>query len=123
MSVKEYVCIVCPNGCLLKAELLEGELVNLQGAMCSRGVDYVKNEILTPLRTVSTSIKVVGGDLPLVSVRLDSPIPKEDVMRFINETRKIQLHAPIKIGEKVIINLWGTGVNVIATKNIKEKSA
>lgn len=116
---REFVCIVCPNGCSLTATLNGEEIIDIQGGLCARGKAYVEGELTNPKRTVSSSVRVVNGELPLVSVRLDDAIPKKDIFRFMEEIKRIRVEAPVAIGQVIIRDLWGSGVNVIATKDIQ----
>lgn len=68
---------------------------------------------------------IIGGELPLVSVRLDAPIPKAEIFRVMAEINRHTLTAPTVIGQVLIKNVCGLGSNVIVTKNVpvKEVSA
>ena len=117
---REFTCIICPNGCDITVELDEnGAIQSIEGHTCKKGEDYVRQELTHPVRTIATSVLVKGGELPLASVRLDAPIPKEMIFDAMAEIRKVQLTAPVAAGVKVIENLLGTGANVITTKNVK----
>ena len=79
--VKEFTCIVCPNGCTITAEAeARGDgtyaVRSVQGAACPRGTAYVEQELTDPRRTIATSVPVKGGELPLASVRLTAPHPQ-----------------------------------------------
>ncbi len=122
MTKREFVCIVCPNGCLLKAEIEDGKSISIEGGLCPKGKNYVENELVNPQRTLSTSVRVDHGELPLVSVRVDGPISKKYLFRFMDEVKKLRVQAPVHVGQILLADLWGTGVNVIATKNIRRVS-
>lgn len=87
----------------------------------TRGADYVRQELIDPRRTISTSILVEGGELPLASVRLTSPIPKDRIMDAAAEIRRYKVTAPVKAGTVVIQNLFGLGSDVIVTKTVEAK--
>jgi CxxC motif-containing protein len=119
--LKEYTCIICPNGCEISAEIENGNILSLEGALCKRGPEYVKQELTNPQRNIATSILLEEGALPLVSVRLSKAVPKEkifDVMTVIKSTR---LKAPVSLGQVVIENVLGLGADVIITKNVSAK--
>ena len=118
---REFTCIICPNGCEITVELADnGSILHVEGHTCKRGEEYVRQELTHPVRTIATSVMVNGGDLPLASVRLDAPIPKEMIFDAMEEIRKIRLDAPVEAGQKVIEDLLGTGVNVIVTKTVRK---
>lgn len=119
--LREYTCIVCPNGCTITAQTEAGKIVSLQGGDCKCGQQYVTQEITSPLRTISSSIHLLGGSLPLVSVRLTSPIPKDKIFAVMSVIKKASLTAPVYIGQVAIKNILGLDCDVIVTKNISEK--
>jgi len=115
---KTFTCIVCPNGCEIRVESEGGGISSIQGNLCPKGIAYVKQETLSPKRTFSTSVRVLGGELPLVSVRVVRPIPKERIFDAMAEVRKIVLAAPVKAGQVIIADILGLGADVIATKDV-----
>lgn len=116
--LKEFTCIICPNGCDITAEIENGTLSKTEGELCKRGKEYVLQEITAPKRNIASLIKVNGGELPLASVRLTNPIPKEKIFDVMNEIKKVQVDAPTHIGQIAIENVLGLNSNVIITKNI-----
>lgn len=119
MLNKELTCIICPNGCQIKVELdKNNDIVNICGNLCNRGIPYARQEIITPMRNIATSVLVENGEFPLVSVRLNNEIPKEYVFQVIKLINQKKLVAPIFINDVIIKNIMGLGVDVIATKNI-----
>ncbi len=115
--VRELTCISCPLGCPLKVELDEsGAVLSVTGNTCKRGEDYGKKEVTAPTRTVTSTIKVEGASVPVTSVRTKTDIPKEKIFACMEEIRKATVKAPVHIGDVVIKNVAGTGVDVAATK-------
>ncbi len=118
---REFTCIICPNGCDISVELDEnGVIRSIEGHTCKKGEDYVRQELTHPVRTIATSVLVKGGELPLASVRLDAPIPKEMIFDAMDEIRNVTLEAPAEAGAKVIENLMGTGANVVVTRHVRK---
>ena len=104
---RTFTCIVCPNGCEITAQYEGAEVSSVTGATCPKGKDYVLQELTDPRRTIATSVPVDGGELPLVSVRLNRPIPKEDIFR-----------APTAIGQVAIPNVCDLDADVIITQSV-----
>ncbi|ADD03041.1 protein of unknown function DUF1667 [Thermoanaerobacter italicus Ab9] len=121
MELKEITCIVCPLGCRIQVEREGGEIKSIKGYSCSRGLEYAKNEVVMPKRTITTSVRAVGGHLPLLSVRTKEPVPKEKIQEIMLELAKVEVKAPVKIGDVVVKNILGTGVDIIATRNLYVK--
>lgn len=121
--LKEFTCIMCPQGCSLKVELAEGQEPRAWGFSCPKGQEYAVQEALAPKRGIATSVYVEGGELPLASVRLSAPIPKEDIFKAMEEIRRVRLKAPVYMGQVVISGILGTEADVIATKDVKRIAA
>lgn len=117
--LKEMTCIMCPSGCELEVNTVGGE-VTVAGNRCPKGYDYAVQEITNPMRNIATSVLVKGGDLPLVSVRLNHVIEKGRIFDVMDEVKKAALTAPVHIGDIIIKNVADTGSDVIATRNIEK---
>lgn len=118
--LKRYTCIVCPNGCEIEAEIDHEKILSIAGAACKKGEEYVRQELTDPKRNIASSALVENGELPLVSVRLSSPIPKARIFEVMEEIKKVKLKAPVSAGQVVIPNVLGMGADVIATKSVEE---
>lgn len=115
--VKELTCISCPLGCPLKVEVDEtGAVLSVTGNTCKRGEEYGRKEVTAPTRTVTSTIKVEGASVPVTSVRTKTDIPKDKIFACMEEIRKAAAKAPVHIGDVVIRDVAGTGVDVVATK-------
>ena len=117
METRELICIGCPLGCPLTVRI-DGENVEVSGNTCKRGEDYAHKEVLSPTRIVTYSVHVKGGELEMVSVKTKEDIPKGKIFEIMEEIRKTSVDAPVVIGDVIIDNCAGTGIPVIATKNV-----
>ena len=122
MIKKELTCISCPIGCLLTVEMEGNEILKITGNSCKRGEEYGKKECTNPTRIVTSTVVVVQGVSPVVSVKTEFDIPKQLVFDTIKELKKVSLKAPVKIGQIVIENILNTGINIIATTSVKKGS-
>ena len=113
---REIVCIVCPNGCRIRCETVAGEL-QCSGQKCKRGVEYVKAELIRPMRSLTTSVKTIFSDSPVVSVRTSGEIEKAKIRAVIDSLADVTVQQRIRIGDVIVPNVCGTGVNVICTSN------
>ena len=131
---RTLTCIICPNGCELDVawecvadagtqENVSGEpcSITVTGNKCPRGVEYAEQELKNPMRTIASSVNLEGGAMPLVSVRVTGPIPKAKIMDVMDVIRKTTVSAPVKIGDVVIADVLGLGVDVVATRNVDVK--
>lgn len=115
---RELICICCPRGCHLK---VDDETLTVSGNNCPRGAEYGAREVTNPVRIITSTVKVNGGDIPVVPVKTEKAIPKGMTMKCMEEINKVTIIAPVKIGDVVIKNVLGTDINVVVTKNVSEK--
>lgn len=155
--LREFTCIMCPQGCTVSVELPEDakgnmpgknrteinaaagnrtetnaaagntaetntvrrESYRISGNRCPRGAEYVIQEIENPMRNIATSILVEGGELPLASVRLTRPVPREKLFAVMEEIKTVKVSAPVREGEIVISDVLGLGSDVMVTKTVE----
>ena len=118
MGRKELICIGCPLGCNLTVEMDGGQVVSVSGNTCKRGDDYARKELTDPRRIVTSTVPVSGGNLPVVSVKTASDIPKGKIRECLCALKGVALTAPVQIGDVIVENVADTGVDVVATKYI-----
>ena len=118
MERKELICIGCPLGCNLTVEMDGAQVVSVNGNTCKRGDDYARKELTDPRRIVTSTVPVTGGNLPVVSVKTVSDIPKGKIRECLCALKGVTLTAPVQIGDVIVENVADTGVDVIATKSI-----
>jgi len=116
--MKELGCILCPNSCTLYVEKNEkGEYV-VKGNMCKRGEQFAVQEMTEPKRTVCTTVKTCYEKCRVVSVKTDSPIPKDKILEVMKEINKINLGHTVKIGDVLLENVLNLQVNIVATTDL-----
>ena len=118
METRELICINCPLGCALTVTLENGEVTRVTGNTCPRGEAYARKECTNPTRIVTTTVRVEGGRLPVVSVKTASDIPKGKIADCVRALKDVKVKAPAHIGDVILENAAGTGVNIIATKDV-----
>ena len=121
MEQRILTCIGCPLGCLVTVELEKGEVVSVTGKTCKRGDDYVRKEVTAPTRIVTSTVKVTGGNAPTVSVKTKSDIPKDKIFDCVRALKEVETKAPVAIGDVILADAAGTGVDVVATKAVEAK--
>lgn len=119
MEVRNLTCINCPMGCALVVEMNGNEVVSVSGNTCKRGEIYAHKEVQNPTRIVTTTVRVMGGQSGMVSVKTKEDIPKDKIFECIKELKNVQVQAPVHIGDVVIKNVAGTGVDVVVAKNVE----
>ena len=114
---RDLTCVACPLGCPIMVEYTDTEIISVTGNTCKRGEAYAKTEITNPTRSLTSSVKVCGGVLPVVPVKSDKPVPKDMLFDCMKEINSVCVKAPVKIGQVIIENILGTGANIVATNN------
>ena len=115
---RTLTCIGCPMGCSIEVTLdEEGNFVCSTGWSCNIGKRYAQEEVTAPVRTVTALVDVENRKEPL-SVKTAQPIPKAKIFDCLKDLRAIKVTAPVHIGEIVTDDICGSGIAVVATKNI-----
>ena len=115
---KNFVCIVCPNGCSLHA-VKEGEEITVTGNKCPKGLEYAKTELTNPVRTLTTSVATRFKERPVLPVRTNGPIPKGEVKSAMKVINSIVVDKEKSCGDVIVENFMGFGVDLIATDDLK----
>ena len=118
MEIKKLTCINCPVGCSLKVELDGENVICVSGNTCRRGEIYARKEVTNPTRIVTSTVKVVNGTSGTVSVKTKEDIPKEKIFACVQALRGLEVQAPVHIGDVILENVAGTGVDIVATRNV-----
>ncbi len=114
--MKELICIVCPKGCHLKVD--ENNDYAVTGNGCPRGAEYGKAELTNPTRVVTSTVRIGGASLPRCPVKTNGAIPKGMIFEIMKALDDVELTAPVTVGQVVIENVCGTGVNVVAARTM-----
>ena len=112
MEKRDLTCIGCPLGCQITVTMENGEVTDVKGNTCPRGDKYAREEVTNPTRVVTSIVAAV-------SVKTKDVIPKGKIFDILDEIKPVVVKAPVKIGDVIVPNVAGTGVDVIATKNIQ----
>ena len=112
---RKITCIICPRGCPMTA-VIEGEAVKVSGHTCPKGEEYAVNECTNPVRTVTATVRVDNRRDTMVSVKTENPVPKGNMADVMTALRKITVKAPIRIGDVVLEDVFGT--KIVATKEV-----
>ncbi len=117
-EITKMICISCPRGCSVDVTHDGSTITNISGAGCKRGEDYVKRELTDPRRMVASTVRVKNGFHPLVPVYTKSPFPKPRIHELLVELRKVEVQAPVEIGQIILENALGEGITVVASRNM-----
>lgn len=118
--ISHYLCIGCPLGCRLEVEDdPAGEIVEVRGYDCKRGLTYGREEHTDPRRVVATSVRIKGGRWGRVPVKTSASVPKALVRAVARACRDVEVEAPIRIGTVVLGDVLNTGVDIVTTRDME----
>jgi CxxC motif-containing protein len=116
-----YLCIGCPLGCRLEVEENPaGTDVEVRGWGCKTGKIYGRQEHTNPRRVVATSVGIRGGRCSRLPVKTSGPVPKAMVRAVARALRRVEVEAPVWHGTVVVADVLGTGVDIVATRDVEE---
>lgn len=119
-AIRELTCITCPVGCALRAEIRQDGSVSITGNRCARGAAYGEKEMTNPTRVVTSTVRVAGRRDTVVGVKTASDIPKGKIMECMKELAELTVTPPVRIGDVVLENVAGTGVNIVVTRGFAD---
>ncbi len=116
MIKKSLICVVCPVGCHIVADMEKNKVIKITGNKCPKGEEYVLSEMRNPVRVLTTSVLAEGMPFKLIPVKTDRPIPKARLLEAMREVKKVRVDRPIHVGDIVAANFLGTDANLVATR-------
>jgi len=114
----EFLCIRCPKGCRLKVTV-EGDEVRVSGFACLEGKKFGEEEVMNPKRVVTTTVRILNARYPRLPVRTAEPVPKDRIRDVIDALKGLVVEAPVRRGQVIVRNVAGTGVDVIAERDME----
>ena len=120
----KFNCTTCPSECLLTVEVEHdadghvAEVRRVTGNSCPRGDKFAHQELTCPMRVLTTTVAVSGGDEVLLPVRTAEAIPLELHAQAMALIRGLVVNAPIHMGDVILPNLLDTNINLVASMDI-----
>lgn len=120
----QFNCTTCPSECLLTVEVKRdtdgavAEVRSVTGNNCPRGDKFAHQELTCPMRVLTTTVAVSGGDEALLPVRTAEAIPLALRAQAMALIRGLVVNAPIRMGDVVLEDLLGTNIDLVASMNI-----
>lgn len=105
------VCTACPKGCTMQ---VEDDPFSVTGNQCEKGIDFARQELWDPRRTVTSVVAVEGKDR-VIAVRTGDLIPKEEVPAVMKSIKEVVALDTVRHGDVVARDIGGTGVDLIVT--------
>lgn len=114
---REITCIVCPKGCQMTVDNIDGQYV-VDGNSCIRGSRYGVDEVTNPKRMITTTVRLEGSYLNMLPVKTSSSVPKDMVFDIMHILSTIKITAPVNVGDIIVENILDTGVDIVSCKTM-----
>jgi CxxC motif-containing protein len=115
---KHFVCVVCPVGCEIDVVHDGAKIISMEGNKCEKSEEFVQQELIEPMRILTTTVCIEGSRWPVIPVRTDKTVPKRLFPRMMKQLRRIKLQAPVNMQDTVVRDVLHTGANVVATMTV-----
>ena len=115
---KHFVCVVCPVGCEIDVVHDGAKIMSMEGNKCEKSEEFVTQELIEPMRILTTTVRIQDSRWPVVPVRTDKAVPKRLFPRIMKQLRRVKLQAPVNMLDVVVRDVLHTGANMIATRTM-----
>lgn len=117
----EKVCIVCPRGCNLHYDYDDANELIITNNGCKRGPEYLTQELILPKRMLTTTVKVSGGQIPVVPVYASEYVAKDDIGDFISYLKTVTITAPVSCNTEIVSEINGKSVSILTSRDVALK--
>ncbi|MBP2654463.1 MAG: hypothetical protein H6Q73_2032 [Firmicutes bacterium] len=111
-------CIVCPLSCVGDVTIADGKVKTVAEFGCPRGEAYAREEVIAPKRMLTTTVRVSGGQLPLLPVISRQLLPKDKIISCARCLANVTVSAPIKEGDVILSDILKLGVDIVASRDL-----
>ncbi len=115
---RHLVCVVCPIGCEIDVVHDGQKIISMEGNKCEKSEEFVRQELIEPMRILTTTVRIQGARWSVIPVRSDKAVPKRLFPRIMKQLRCIKLQAPVSMLDVVVKDVLDTGTNIIATRTM-----
>ena len=112
---KQIVCNKCEEYCVIDIKT-DDEVAEIIGNKCNEGIEFADHYLENSTDILTTLVRIKGGYVKVVSVKSDKPIDTKLFLKCSRALSRINVGAPIKIGDIVCKNILNLGVDIICTK-------
>ena len=116
---ENVICVTCPKGCTLIGTRDGQTVIDVENG-CKRGHAYAQQELVDPRRMVASSVRLKGGLHPLLPVYTSAPFPKPRISELLSVLRKVEVTTPVNLDQLILENVLDTGINIHASREMKE---
>ena len=94
----------------------------MSGNRCPRGEIYGREEMLSPRRVVTATVRTDAEEARRLPVKTTAALPREWIDELLAELYRMEVRLPIGRGEVIIPNVKGSGIDVVATRTFRRST-
>lgn len=116
----DVICTNCPMGCNITLAIDEKseEVLSIEGNKCKQGKQYALAEYKNPVRVLTATIRTTSMKEPLLPVRTNKPITKDEMKKMMYILARIEIEPPVETGQVIKSNIMDMDVDLIATADL-----
>ncbi|MFW6209159.1 MAG: DUF1667 domain-containing protein [Spirochaetota bacterium] len=112
---KRLTCLACPRGCNVEVRLgSAGEITEMEGCSCARGEAWVREELLHPMRTLTTTVRTAFADFPRLPVRTERDIELKAFSAVMQSVETIVVRRRMLPGDVISPCVYEDGAGQVA---------
>jgi len=113
-KAKRYTCIVCPACCDLETDGVE-----VNGARCPKGETFARQEMIAPLRVITTTVR---SETPkgtrMIPVKTSCPVPLALIPEVMKHVKALRLSEIPDIGTRLTTGSSSEPVEWVVTGEV-----
>ena len=114
-KTRKFTCLVCPTCCEL-----ETDGSNVNGALCPRGEAFALQEVVMPMRVITTTVPCETADgRRMVPVKTTGPVPLASIFEIMKEIKALHLREIPEIGTTLRTNSAENPVELVVTGEVE----
>lgn len=94
----------------------DGTIISVNGNSCPRGKLYARNEVVCPMRVITSTVKTDCGNM--LAVKSDRPIKRASMANAIKKINALTVKLPVNIGD-ILLADFCDGANLVATDDLR----
>lgn len=113
-KVRKFTCLVCPACCEL-----ETDGINVNGARCPKGEAFALQEMVMPMRIVTTTVRCDTPEGPrMIPVKTASAVPLEKIFEIMKGIKALRLTDVPAIGTRIRAGSAKNPVDLVVTGEV-----
>ncbi len=112
---KRLTCLACPRGCNVELTIsADGAVLQMDGCSCDRGEAWIREELLHPMRRLTTTVRTVFDDFPRLPVKTDRDIDLQAFSAVMKLVDSIMVTRRMLPGEVISPCVYEDGAGRVA---------